>query len=215
MNRLSYFHLFFISASFLILHPCSAQVDIAPPCFHDIGIKTAKTRVINELGDTLPDFQTIEYDSIGRPLRRIQDQPELIELVYIAKNLKQTIIHTRDPYTEEAVIDTNYVLKNDDNGRPMQIKGDNQYLLEISYEGCKKEFQTLTNDKGEVIFNLEIIKNNSIPILESFKYTNNEEFNSLTLYTDYKYNEQGHWIERKYERVETIVTEQRTLTYYK
>ena len=216
--------------NFIIIAACTVNTNSnaqhenkpLPPCLWDKGIKKAIT--IAELQSN-PDEkrrQIIEYNIEGRPLiRRNPDGGDLVKFLYEDEKLKGTIVQKSFNNDNEfkvetaAKVDTNLVLKNDEFGRPLIMDGTDGNTLEYRYIGCEKDYQEYRDADGNLIHQLEMTYENGILLSTVMKSEFEDWAEQVTNYFDYKLNEKGNWIERKYQYPSGMtIIEKRELTYY-
>jgi len=216
--------------NFIIIAGCTVNTNsntqhankLLPPCLWDKGIKEAITIAKLKTNPDEKRRQIIEYDKGGRPLiRKNPDGGDLIKFLYKDENLNSTIIqksfnNDNELKIEHATkIDTNIVLKNDEFGRPLIMKGTDGNTLEYRYLNCEKDYQVYRDAEGNLIHQLEMTYENGILLKTLMKSEFEDWTEQVTNYFEYKLNEKGHWIERKYQYSSGMtIIEKRILTYY-
>lgn len=220
--------LFFILKFIFIFTPLlfAQNQELSPPCRGELGIKKTITITTNSEEIIPQKIQIIKYDTLGRPtLRRDSQNTEFMNFYYTNKNLTLWTItrkhesktkyyqQTNDNYYIST--DTGFVEKNDVFGRPLVIKGSDKNVLYYTYEGCKQETQTLKSPNDELIHQHTTIYQGKIPIKSKFTILTPEEEIIILDYKDYKFDQKGNWIERKYQYPSGGQIHQiRKITYY-
>lgn len=214
---------------FLLAIACMAPMGSAPPCYHDKGIKLATTYAFALSTPENEKVQIIEYDELGRPLKRKQIEGEITRYVYDGINLKSTLINDVPDFKLPNSVfdsfsmdfsyigesDTSWVTSNDEFGRPLEMRGADGNVLYMEYVDCAKEKHDYKDASGGLIFQYEIFKMDGLPQQTIVAYGGDDENKSVVKYFDYKVSEGGHWIERKYNyRENDTILEKRELILY-
>jgi hypothetical protein len=215
-----------ISILFFLITSC--EKTSKEGCFPDKGIKTAITIAKIESDRTEVGIREIKFDKDGRPLlirnnnngnsehKREYLNGKLNFIITTRKELPSfysedefnTLIENANEYTDTAVI-----ISHSEDGRPLEMKGTDGFTCFFKYTGCEKELITTINPKGDTIQQVYSTKKGGV-LLEQTCMFYAPKSRSSTKYYGYMFNEQGHWIKRKYKRGKEVVTERRKLTYY-
>jgi hypothetical protein len=199
--------------------------ELKPPCLWDKGIKKATTTATLQSDPDEKRIQIMEYNKEGRPLTRKNPINGDVIFLYEEKKLKGTIIqdtfNSKDDFNnkievdELTEVDTNFVLRNDEFGRPLVMDGTDGNILTFSYTGCEKDYQEYKDANGQLIHQLEMTYENGILLKTVMKSEFEDWSEQVTSYYDYKLNKKRNWVERKYEYPnEMIVIEKRELIYH-
>lgn len=202
-------------------------------CFPDKGIKTAKISGKIESTNTtkkkrLDETMEMEYNEDGQPLyiRKTEHKTEH-ERKYKDGKL-QLIITTRKKLPDFYLVDqfdsliensdyekdTAFIFSHHEDGRPFKMKGSDGTTYIFEYIGCDQKITTTLNSNGDTLQQVQKKNKNGVLIESTWiPYFPTKSF-SVTKYFGYKFNKHGHWIKRKYQRRENIITEKRRLTYY-
>lgn len=198
---------------------------LKPPCLWDKGIKKATTTATLQSDPDKKRIQIMEYNKEGRPLTRKNPINGDVIFLYEEQKLKGTIIQntfeSRDDFNHKievddlTEVDTNFVLRNDEFGRPLIIDGADGNFLTYSYTGCEKDYQEYKDANGQLIHQFEMTYENGILLKTVMKSEFEDWSEQVTSYYDYKLNKKGNWVERKYEYPNgMIIIEKRELIYH-
>lgn len=194
----------------LIFLSCDSTAQNRSFCFADKGIKKAmiKASLIGNEGQT--EFATIHFNKSGLPTLR-EHSNRKIELVYEGMIMKYTVIYSDE---KEMKIDTNFVVKNDELGRPLKITSDDGRYSDYTYKDCEEVVEIYREPNGNFIHNSKSVFKKGVLVENRWFYNDGSE-DRVTEYFDYKFDNYGYWIERKYYFTDDeLVKETRKLEYY-
>lgn len=201
-------------------------------CDRNIGIKTAKisAKILTDNKSQLNTSREITFNKDGQVILIKNFNKTSTEHKRVYLNSKLNLIITKqkslpdfydssklDSLIENAKykIDTTFVKSHFNDGRPNTMKTYNGLTITYEYENCNKTLETyLDNDKDTIQQYISIYKNN---VLSKTIWTlyNPIKSSRTSNYYDYKFNEQGDWIERSYNHENgPTITETRVLTYH-
>ena len=197
----------------LILPSCNFKAQSPSNCFKDKGIKTAKIDATLLSDKTQTETAIIHFNEYGKPtLRELNDKR--IEFKYKLENLTHTLITQNGGDLGFSKIDTNIVAKNDELGRPIRIIGEDGGQTEYIYTNCDEQTEIYKDSDGELIHTFKSIFDDGL-LVETIWIPINNAPARTTKYFDYKFDDQGYWIERKYEYSgKRLIRETRKLEYY-
>lgn len=213
----------------LILTSCG-NTNTNDPCFPEKGIKTAKTTIDFEDNSStndepINDFKHVEFDREGKPTkiiiskvgsenRWLYEHGKLTLIISKRKVLPAFYSEDQIKNNSEVEIDTARVIDNNADGKPDKILVANGVIQSFEYFDCDGELITTINANGDTI--QQVLNKNVNGILTESTFTTfNPVLSSKTKYYDYKFNEQGHWVTRKYKHPNgKVFIESRELTYY-
>lgn len=195
-----------------ILVSCTTNHQNPSKCFPDQGIKTAKIEATLLSDKTRTVNGTIHFNKFGSPtIRELADRK--IELKYDSINLTQTIIHVKE-FDSGSRIDTNIVNLHDELGRALKITGPDGRTTEYSYQNCDEHLEIYKESNGTIIHQFKSTFKNGV-LIETLWIPNDNTPERKTIYYDYKFDERGYWIERKYQHANgALIHEVRELEYY-
>jgi len=224
-----------ICLAFVSLVGCKSEITNTL-CFPDKGIKSARIFVMIESDTSAKElemrktFVQIDYDTYGRPIKinntmeittvlkhydngrlthiinRHKDMPE----VFFLSDEKYDSIHAAAPY----VTDTFKVLSHYEDGRPSVINLHDGSQVAYTYSGCDLTIESTLNANGDTSDQVQLIYERGV-VVESIWTQGGLETKLTRKLYDYEFNEQGHWVRRKYiTRENEEVVETRELTYY-
>ena len=213
--------------SFLLLIPgLTTQAQNSIHCLPDKGVQIAQ-HFVNIEGEEMTHIEDIHYDREGRTvLRRMIQESSEMEKVYQNGKLAM-IISTRkqmpDFYTEESydslmanassVTDTALVISHYANGEMKEFRQPDGTITAFSFDGCKEELIYFTQKRDTFGLNHTTFENNLASKTE-YTFLKPVETIITKTYLDYKFNQKGHWIERKMHTDGGVFIETRELTYY-
>jgi len=213
--------------SILIFLITSCEEPSKNECFPDKGIKIAISTAEMGSGGNEMGSQEIYYDEEGRPLlvRNTQKGGAETRWEYVDGKLQFIIVKRKDLpsfYRKDELdslianaseyVDTAVIISHTEDGRPLELKGPDGTML-FEYIGCDKRIETLIGPDGETIQQTQSIHKGNVLVESKWTLYKPDNLNSTTPYYGYKFNDKGHWIERKYDRG-GVVTERRELIYY-
>lgn len=217
----------------MILTSCGNKGPI-DECYPNKGIKTA--RVSGRINSTntsestsLDNTQEIEFNQDGQPvvIRTTKEGETEHQRVYKDGKL-QLIITTRkklpdfyqieelDSLVANATLetDTAIIVDHDLDGRPASIKNPDGITMVFEYEGCNRELITTLTPDGDTMQQVQNTKENGVSVEQIWTPFRPQKSSVITTYSGYKFDNNGHWIERTYKVRAGFVTERRELTYY-
>ena len=197
----------------IIFLSCNSKAQNKSNCFTDKGIKTAMIEA-TLLRDKMQTVSaTIHFNKLGMPI--IRDHIERkIELNYDSTNLTRTIIHNYKEIENLSTIDTNVVTKNDELGRPLKIIGTDGRTTEYNYQNCNEQLEIYKESNGKLIHKFKSIFKDGL-LVETIWIQSDNTQERKTKYFDYKFDNFGYWIERKYQYSDgELILESRKLEYY-
>jgi hypothetical protein len=217
----------------LLLNPTENQ-EQKQDCDPDRGIKTAittatlKSRYATLDDLNIPESSEVHYNTMGRPTLIAEGKLGTEHRREYVDGKLQHIITTRkdlpDFYLEEEldslithskiISDTAFIVSHHGDGRPYEMLEPNGFVWQFEYSGCEIELITVLYPEGDTLQQIEIINENGLPIERRWTPFLPKKMTSTTTYFGYTYNEEGHWISRKYIVRDGTVHETRSLTYY-
>lgn len=197
----------------LIFLSCNFKAQSPSNCFMDKGIKTAKIDATLLSDKTQTETATTHFNEYGKPtLRELNGRR--IEFKYDLENLTHTLITQNDGEFGFSKTDTNVVAEYDELGRPIKIIGEDGGHTEYIYNNCDEQTEIFKDSDGELIHTFKSIFDDGI-LVETIWIPASDAPARTTKYFDYKFDDHGYWIERKYEYSSgKLIRETRKLEYY-
>ncbi|MCH2194100.1 MAG: hypothetical protein MK119_08225 [Kordia sp.] len=169
-------------------------------------------------------YRILEYDRKGNPIKEyLKLLKKTYQHVFINDTLRYTITENLDrgnyPEGEPDAdyIDTLFVKKFEkDAGRYLYVQLENKFGLQIEFTitNCRKEV-LVVHLKGKKMHDIESIKEDGNVIKTIGVYNEPEKTIEIVNYTDYKFDSQGHWVERTLRFDDGGMTiQKRELEYY-
>ncbi|MBC8755749.1 hypothetical protein H2O64_13820 [Kordia sp. YSTF-M3] len=202
---------------------CTTATKPLDPCYMDAGIKKAKIQIKTEANEIdKDDFMTIEYTQQGNPLKVFKSKwKSTTDYVYVEDILKYIVTSGPDYFyegqpEEEIIIkvDTLFITKNDAKGRMLESIGTDKVNYKYSYANCN-EGSVITYAAEEKQSTMHFLKENGNIMKKTVTFYIPFESTTVSKYSEYKFDEFGHWIERSLEAEDgEMYTEMRALEYY-
>jgi len=180
---------------------------LSTKCLPDKGIKIAKT---TSKIDSEENSLEVTHDKKGRVISIKKNTDDFIHK-RIYENGRLKFLISIDSY---ATVDTVHVTKYHLSGEAAEIKNEEGLLQIFNYDDCKEEMNMLISSAGDTIHHYKSIFDKGILIKSIWTPFQPVKSEHITEYYDYKFNEKGHWVERKYKNNNGVVIEKRTLTYH-
>lgn len=200
----------------VVVASCGITNENPSHCFPDKGIKLAVTTAT--LLPVGPESRTASerqhFNKEGRIILREEVQRNT-QFVYKSGQLEKTIV---TDFTENGMtgsIDTNYVATVDELGRPLTFSDEGEGdKIELSYNGCKQQVYLVKDSSGKTKDEITSFLKKGVLKSTVWKSGNSED-GQITKYYDYKFDDKGKWIERKYDyNIDGAVIEEREIIYY-
>ncbi len=197
----------------LIFLSCNSSAQKKSDCFADKGIKKAliQGKLLGDKPYTVSG--TMYFNKFGRPTL-IEQVERKVEFKYDANNLTHTILHHYEKKENLSKIDTNFVIENDELGRPLKITSKDGRSTEYIYQICDEQTEFYKDDNDELIQSFKSIFKGGV-LRETILNLSDEIEGRKTKYFEYKFNDLGYWVERKYQYANgKLIHETRKLEYY-
>ena len=199
----------------------SACTSVEPPCYREKGIKQEIRTVVSASSDTAlikmveakKMSRTNKYDEEGRMLEAINNRYNsswTMQDFYEDEQHKMRLFSA--DYYDENQIDTTITITNDQFGRRLETLDNKGVKVLFTYSGCDKELRTDYAPDGTKSVEFELrFEYGVLQKTTGRYYPNAGTYPAITEYSDYNYDEKGHWISRIYH---DDIKEVRTLEYY-